>query len=81
MPITLLKYHLNYFNDNLSKSFKSIDKYTFNSWDEFTKLYLSDLEKYIEDQKCNCDTDGRNELKISRIEKIHPELHDLGVVF
>lgn len=72
---------LNYFNDNLSKSFKSIDKYTFNSWDEFTKFYLSDLEKYIEDQKCNCDTDGRNELKISRIEKIHPELHDLGVVF
>lgn len=72
---------LNYLNDNLLKSFNSISKHSFTNWTDFTELYLSDLEKYIEDEKCNCESDGRNEMKISRIEKIHPDLHDIGIVY
>lgn len=54
---------------------------SFISWEKYTQQYEKDLYQHIENQKCNCSKDGTNILKISKIEKIIPNLHDTGIPY
>lgn len=58
-----------------------INQNTFYNWAEYEEIYLLDIADFINEQKCNCEYDGSNTLKISKIEKIYPELHDEGIFY
>ncbi|WP_395092788.1 GLPGLI family protein [Vaginella massiliensis] len=66
---------------NLDKLNNFVKQNNFHNWTEFEKIYLIDIKNYISEEKCNCEDDGKNVLKLSKIEKIDPELHDEGIVF
>ncbi len=65
----------------LSEKKKLVENIKPINWIEFEKEYLNEIKLEIERQKCNCEKDGNNVLRISRIEKIHPEVHDNGIMF
>lgn len=58
-----------------------INQQTFISWDTFQKYYKEDINLFLTEQKCNCESDGKNIIKISKIEKIDARLHDIGIVY
>lgn len=66
---------------NVEKLNVFVNQNNFHDWTKFEEIYLIDIKNYITEQKCNCEDDGKNVLKISKIEKIHPELHEEGIIF
>ncbi|MFC0346014.1 GLPGLI family protein [Epilithonimonas hispanica] len=54
---------------------------SFLTWEEFENFYINDTKNFIKEQKCNCKDDGKNILKITKIEKIYPELHESGIIY
>lgn len=64
---------------------KTIDNITtekaFINWSNYTKVYKNDINNLIKDNSCNCSTTGTNKLKITKIEKIYPKLHDEDIVY
>ncbi|RRQ46878.1 GLPGLI family protein [Chryseobacterium sp. SC28] len=54
---------------------------TFLTWKEFEDFYINDTKDFIKQQKCNCSDDGKNILKITKIEKVYPELQESGIVY
>lgn len=53
----------------------------FLSYDSFVKQYNAEIDNYIKGEVCNCSKDGKNILKISRIEKVYPKLYDEGIIY
>lgn len=60
---------------------QTIKNNTFLTWKEYTTEYLKSIQQHIKDVKCDCSSDGQNILKISKIEKLHPNLHDEGIIY
>jgi len=54
---------------------------TFIDWTEYVKVYKEEIDTFIKNEQCNCNEDGRNILKITKIEKIYPDLHDTGIIY
>lgn len=54
---------------------------TFLNWDNYASEYKNDVDNFIKKETCNCNEDGKNILKITKIEKIYPELHDKGIIY
>lgn len=67
--------------NKIPSSLELTKKNIFNSWSEYELKYKSDINEFIKKEKCNCPTDGKNILKISKIEKIYPKLHDEGIIY
>lgn len=63
----------------LKDKFLKIQNLDYISWEDFTKRYEDDLNKFLSEEFCNCPTAGKNILKITKIEKIIPKLHDTGI--
>lgn len=60
---------------------ENLQKKSFINWDEFTSEYKKDIDNFINKETCNCSEDGKNILKITKIEKIYPELHETGIIY
>lgn len=60
---------------------KNIQEKSFMNWNDFTSEYKNDVDNFIKKESCNCNEDGKNILKITKIEKIYPELHDTGIIY
>lgn len=52
----------------------------FISWKEYEKAYIESVDEFIENEKCNCSKDGTNRIKISKIEKVYPNLEE-GIIY
>ncbi|QCX54343.1 GLPGLI family protein [Elizabethkingia sp. JS20170427COW] len=68
-------------NIDLNFITKNIQEKSFMNWNDFTSEYKNDVDNFIKKETCNCNEDGKNILKITKIEKIYPELHDTGVIY
>lgn len=66
------------FNKN---NFDIINRNNFIDWNLYKEKYLEDIQVYLNNQQCNCPDDGMNIYRLSKIEKIHPTLHDQGIVY
>lgn len=60
---------------------ENLQEKSFINWDEFTSEYKKDIDNFINKETCNCSEDGKNILKITKIEKIYPELHETGIIY
>lgn len=60
---------------------KTIADNQFIEWNEFVEVYKNEVDNFIKDNTCNCSEDGKNILKITKMEKIYPQLHDSGIVY
>ncbi|MBO6183872.1 MAG: GLPGLI family protein [Chryseobacterium sp.] len=60
---------------------EKLQEKSFINWDEFTSEYKKDIDNFINKETCNCSEDGKNILKIKKIEKIYPELHETGIIY
>src|SRR5690606_11194134 len=76
---TKVDLNINKFNEDRLNTF--INNNSFIDWNNFVKMYKNDIDKFILNEKCNCETDGTNVLQISKIEKVYPELHDNGITY
>lgn len=68
-------------NIDLNFITKNIQEKSFMNWNDFTSEYKNDVDNFIKKETCNCNEDGKNILKITKIEKIYPELHDTGIIY
>lgn len=53
----------------------------FQTWSDYAEIYKKDIDSFIKNESCNCSKDGSNILKITKIEKIYPKLHDEGFIY
>ena len=66
---------------NLAFIDKTIHNKDFIQWNNYIEEYKKDVDNFINSETCNCSQDGKNILKITKIEKIYPELHDTGIIY
>lgn len=78
---TATKINLDKSEINIEFITKNIKEKSFINWDEFTSEYKREVDNFIKKETCNCSDDGKNILKITKIEKIYPELHETGLIY
>lgn len=56
-----------------------IDQENFFAWEEYLQIYNEDVEAFISEEFCDCETDGLNSIKVSKIEIMNEALNVHGI--
>ncbi|HUH36060.1 MAG TPA: GLPGLI family protein [Moheibacter sp.] len=56
-----------------------IEQYSFIDWGKYLQIYNEDIEAFILEEFCDCETDGLNTIKVSKIEIMNEALNVHGI--